>query len=61
MFISEFSLPCMCLCESENRIGVIYSEDPEKPGKSVREEDKVVRSRTKCDILATKMMCEFEF
>jgi hypothetical protein len=61
MFISEFRLPCMCLCGSERRTGIIYSEDPEKPGKCVREEDKVVRSRTRCDILATQKVCEFEF
>jgi hypothetical protein len=61
MFNSEFRLHCMCLCGSQRRTGVTYLEEPEKTGKYVREEETMMRSRIKCDILAKERVCEIEF
>lgn len=44
-FFCELQFPCMCMCSTESRAGVIYSDNPERGGgKGGRKEDTIART-----------------
>lgn len=61
MFISPLYLPCTCLCNEANNIGVKYTLIDGQPGHCTKKTDSIKKSRYKCDMLATEHVCEYGF